>query len=182
MNHSTEVSNPEASTKLIIVMGVAGSGKSTVAKNLADHYQYCYLDADDFHTEENRKRMAEGLPLTDEMRVPWVNSLKTYLQQADKENKHCVLAFSGLRRIHRNTLRSAGLKTMFIFLNGQKDTIQQRVNLRKNHFMSPGLVNSQFNALEDPSKEKDVHTMDVSVSLAQVIENVIRKVDSIFFD
>src|SRR6188768_14337 len=100
MPSTTSISNPESFTNLIIVMGVSGSGKSSVATAIANHYQYCFLDADDFHSQENKRHMASGQPLTDEMRIPWVNSIKEYLQSANSEQKHCVLAFSGLRKQH----------------------------------------------------------------------------------
>jgi gluconokinase len=177
MHFITKVSNPNSNTHLIIIMGVSGSGKSTIAKAVADHYQYCFLDADDFHSAENKKHMANGLPLTDEMRIPWVNSLKNYLESARSDHKHCVLAFSGLKKKHRDELRKAGLKTIFIFLNGDKDIIQARVNSRQNHFMNPGLVDSQFAALEDPTQEIDVHSIAVNESLDKVLNEVVTQVD-----
>lgn len=177
MHLTTRISNPESTTNLIIIMGVSGSGKSTVAEAIAKRYHYCFLDADDFHSELNRSHMASGKPLTDEMRVPWVNSIKDYLQEAMATQKHCVLAFSGLRKQHRNTLRTAGLKTIFIFLNGNKDIIQQRVNQRENHFMNPGLVDSQFAALEDPTQEIDVHSIEVYEPLERVLNEVASSVE-----
>jgi gluconokinase len=178
MNQITNLSNLGAETNLIIVMGVSGSGKSTVAQAIAEHYGYCFLDADDFHSDENKNHMANGLPLTDEMRAPWVDSIKTYLHAANKQQKHCVLAFSGLRKQHRNKIREAGLKTIFIFLNGDKEVIQRRVNSRKDHFMAPVLVSSQFATLEDPSDEHDVKSIDVSMSLKCVIANAIQTIDN----
>jgi gluconokinase len=177
MHSTTSISNPESTTNLIIVMGVSGSGKSTVAAATAKHYEYCFLDADDFHSEENKRHMASGQPLTDAMRIPWVNSLKEYLQSANAKQQHCVLAFSGLRKQHRNELRKAGLKTIFIFLNGSKEIIQQRVNLRQNHFMNPDLVDSQFAAMEDPTQEMDVHSIEVYESLESVMTEVVRTLD-----
>lgn len=177
MNQIPNLSNIAADTNLIIVMGVSGSGKSTVAQAIADHYGYCFLDADDFHSDENKNHMANGFPLTDEMRAPWVDSIKTYLQAANKQQKHCVLAFSGLRKQHRNKIREAGLKTIFIFLNGDKEVIQRRVNSRKDHFMAPVLVSSQFAALEDPTGEEDVKSIDVSMALKCVIANAIQTID-----
>lgn len=158
-------------------MGVSGSGKTTIAHAVADHYQYCFLDADDFHSAENKHHMANGFPLTDAMRTPWVNSIKNYLQSAMSEQKHCVLAFSGLRKQHRHELRKAGLKTIFIFLDGNKEIIQQRVNMRENHFMNPGLVDSQFAALEDPMQEEDVHRIEVYDSLEKVANETYHRID-----
>lgn len=181
MIKTPEVSNPESTTYLIIVMGVSGSGKSTIAKAVADHFDYQFLDADDFHSDENKQHMASGKPLTDEMRLPWVNNIRQHLQLASTRQEHSVLAFSGLRQQHRNILRSAGLRTLVIFLNGDKNTIQQRVNLRKNHFMAPGLVDSQFAALEDPTAEADVVAVDVTGDTPSVAARSIQVVEQYLF-
>jgi len=181
MIKAPEVSNPESTTYLIIVMGVSGSGKSTIAKAIADHFAYQFLDADDFHSDENKQHMASGKPLTDEMRLPWVHNIRQHLQSAATRQEHCVLAFSGLRQQHRNILRTAGLRTLVIFLNGDKNTIQQRVNLRKNHFMAPGLVDSQFAALEDPTHETDVVPVDVTADTQSVINRSVQAVNQYLF-
>lgn len=151
MNQGHAPSNPGAPAILIVVMGVSGSGKSSLAKALAEHYGYGYLDGDDFHDSVARSRMASGLPLTDDMRAPWVTSICQHLQTRAKQNQHSVLAFSGLRSMHRNQLRSAGLNTLFLFLCGERATIQDRLSKRTGHFMSPSLLNSQFDTLEDRS-------------------------------
>lgn len=177
MHRSTAITNPNANTNLIILMGVSGSGKSSLAKALADHYGYNYLDGDDFHSQEARDRMAKGLPLTDAMRLPWVIRMRDYFHDAAKRHQHSTLAFSGLKRIHRDELRKAGLKTIFIFLHSDKDTIQTRVNKRAGHFMAPSLVDSQFESLEDPSHEADVFTVDVRAPLDQVLAMAIHVVD-----
>jgi len=166
-----------ASTQLIVVMGVSGSGKSSVAKALAEHYDYCYLDGDDFHSESSRMHMASGQPLTDEMRAPWVANICAHLQMRAKNQQHCVLAFSGLKALHREQLRGAGLKTIFLFLLGNKETIQQRLQNRVGHFMAPTLLDSQFESLENPLSEKDVVPVDISVSLTEVIQQSINLVD-----
>lgn len=175
IRESTMLMNPN--TNLIIVMGVSASGKSTIAHAIARHYNYCYLDADDFHSNENKRHMESGRPLTDEMRLPWVTSIRNRLQKAKNERAHCTLAFSGLRKQHRDELRKAGLNTIFIFLNGTKQLIQERINSRRDHFMSPNLVDSQFNALEDPSSEIDVFPVEAYRPLEQVISDVISIVD-----
>lgn len=171
------ISNPLATTNLIVIMGVSGSGKSSIAHALASHYGYSYLDADDFHSVEARERMASGLPLTDEMRYPWVARICDHLQAADLKHEHSVLAFSGLRQAHRDMLRAAGLKTVFLFLHSNKDVIQQRIERRTGHFMAPKLLDSQFDALETPALETDVFKMDVSPSLDTLIAQAIDIVD-----
>lgn len=173
------VSNPEASTCLIIVMGVSGSGKSTLADALAKHYGYVYLDGDDFHSLEARDLMAKNIPLTDEQRNPWVASLKHRLETNAANNQHTTLAFSGLKQKHRNELRKAGLRTIFLFLNGDKNTIQTRLDNRQGHFMSPLLLDSQFNSLENPTDEIDVHTLDTCPNPELVIDQAIAVVNDV---
>ncbi len=177
MQHSYPISNADASTNLIIVMGVSGSGKSSLAQALANHYGYEFLDGDDFHSQESREHMARGFPLTDAMRLPWVISMRDYFREAATRDQHSTLAFSGLKAVHRNELRKAGLKTIFIFLHTDKDTIQTRVNKRAGHFMAPSLVDSQFESLEDPSHEPDVYRIDVRGPLEQVIAQAIGIID-----
>lgn len=175
--HSFALTNPDANTNLIIVMGVSGSGKTSVAKAVAEHYGYAFLDGDDFHSQESRDLMAQGIPLTDALRLPWVIRMRDYFRDAATRNQHSTLAFSGLKRAHREELRKAGLKTIFIFLQSDKDTIQVRVNKRAGHFMSPTLVDSQFDSLEDPSTEADVYRIDVRGPLEQVVAQTIGVID-----
>lgn len=179
MTFTTAVSNPQASTHLIIVMGVSGSGKTTLAKALAEHYGYEFLDGDDFHSAEARALMAEGVPLTDDHRAPWVAAIKQHLQANASQQKHAALAFSGLKHKHRDILRSAGLRTLVIHLTGAMDTIATRISLRKGHFMAPALLASQFDALETPEGETDVATLDVNADFSQVLNQAYQLVDEL---
>jgi gluconokinase len=162
MNSMKTVSNPDALTFLVIIMGVSGSGKSTLAKVLAKAYGYEYLDGDDFHSLESRTLMSQGIPLTDVNRAPWVAAIKQRLKDNANHLTHTILAFSGLKQKHRDELRAAGLKTLFLYLDGNKEIIQDRINNRKGHFMAPTLLDSQFASMEDPLREPDVHLIDVS--------------------
>lgn len=177
MHSKAQPSNPEASTYLIILMGVSGSGKSTLAQALANHYGYDYLDGDDFHSQEARERMAQGLPLDDAMRLPWVMRMRDYFSAPANAGKHATLAFSGLRRAHREELRRAARKTLFLFLHGDLGTIQERVDNRAGHFMAPSLVNSQFESLERPCAEPDVVEIDVRAPFAEVLQQAITVID-----
>lgn len=182
MTFSTAASNPHATTNLIIVMGVSGSGKTTLAKALAHEYGYEFLDGDDFHSAEARALMAEGVPLTDDHRAPWVAAIKQHLQANAHQQQHAVLAFSGLRQKHRDILRSAGLRTLVIHLTGAMDTIATRISQRKGHFMAPALLASQFDAMETPQGEMDVATLDVSVDFVQVLTQAHRLIDEILLE
>ena len=171
-------SNPDATTSLIVVMGVSGCGKSTLGAAIARYYGHTFLDADDFHSDEAKNRMAKGLPLNDAMRQPWVEKICTRLQQALATQEPLVLAFSGLRRAHRQLIRNQGLRTLVLFLEGDETSIQARVNQRPNHFMNPGLVRSQFEALEIPDGENDIVRIDIAANHEQQLRQALHNVET----
>src|SRR5690606_24152333 len=133
----------------------------------------------DFHSDAAREHMASGQPLTDEMRAPWVLSLQQHLRNEAAHQRHCTLAFSGLKQPHRNQIRAAGLKTLFLFLDGNKPVIHSRLSARANHVLPPDLLDSHFNSLEDPTQEPDVIPIDISVPLEQVIAQAITAIDQV---
>lgn len=165
----------------VIVMGVSGCGKSTVASALAEQYGFTFLDADDFHSDENKAHMAAGNPLTDDMRLPWIHSMRDYLQQQAVLGNSCTLAYSGLRKEHRKILRATDMRTVYVFLDGSKKLIAKRLAARTNHFMANSLIDSQFDSLEDPRQEKDVLTIDINRSLDDVVSTVCSEV-SVFLN
>lgn len=173
--------NPSATTNLIIVMGVSGSGKSTLAQTLATRNNYIYLDGDDFHSNESRTMMANGIALTDIQREPWVANIKQRLEENAVKHLHTILAFSGLRKKHRDILRSAGLRTIFLFLNSDKRIIQDRLNHRENHFMAPDLLESQYESLENPTGEPDIYAIDVFRSREEVAAEAQNIIETVLF-
>lgn len=173
------ISNPTAATRLIVVMGVSGCGKTSVASALAEHYGYRYLDADDFHSESARAHMASGQPLTDAMRAPWVSTLQNQLRQQAAQQESCTLAFSGLRQLHRQQIREAGLKTVVVFLYGEKTIIQERLQKRTDHFMDPQLLDSQFASLEEPSSEGDIIKVNINAPLKDVVAEAVMAIDQL---
>lgn len=167
-------------SKLFILMGVSGAGKSTVAAALADQFGYRYLDADDFHSDSAKAHMAAGQPLTDEMRAPWIERMCTHLRERAARGEDCVLAFSGLKRHHREPLRHCGMDTHFLFLDGNAETIAQRMSTREGHFMPPSLLDSQFSALERPgADEPDIVPIDIQPPVSDVLERAYRAVRAI---
>lgn len=163
----------------IVVMGVSGSGKSLLARALAEHYGARYLDADDFHSAQARARMGSGQPLTDEMRVPWVAALAAALRDHAGRGERVVLAFSGLRAAHRMQLRTgSGLRLLFLFLRGAPELIAQRLGTRAGHFMPPSLLESQFETLETPEAEPDVLPVDIAPPPAQMIAAAVAAIEA----
>lgn len=137
-------------------MGVAGSGKSTLAALLAQRLGRTWLEGDEFHSESNRHKMAQGEPLTDQDRASWLASLCDQLRQ----RPGALLACSALKRAYRDQLRAASPGLRFAFLAIAKPDASQRVNNRGGHFFSANLMDSQFETLEPPAGEAGVLHLD----------------------
>ena len=164
-------------TNLIIVMGVSGCGKTSIASSLASMFGYQHIEADDFHSEQAKQHMASGQALTDEMRLPWIEKLKQQLLLKSQQKESVVMSFSGLRRAHRMQLRNIFEQTVFVHLVAPYDTLLQRMSQRSDHFMPPVLLASQFDALESSSNEPDILEVDASVGIIQLIRETTARID-----
>lgn len=137
---------------IFVVMGVSGSGKSTIGTKLAERIGSVFADADDYHPAANKQKMAEGHPLTDEDREPWLETLNKLMVGWFNEGKSGVLACSALKAQYRTTL-SAGIPEAdirFVWLDLPREVLMQRLAERKHEFMNPGLLESQLATLEPP--------------------------------
>jgi gluconokinase len=150
----------------IIVMGVAGAGKSTVGIMLARELGWDFFDADDFHSDANREKMARGAALTDEDRAEWLATLQTVL----RENARCVLACSGLKEAYRRIL-AVDEQIRFVYLRGSYELIRARLEKRAGHYMPVQLLKSQFDTLEEPA---DALVIDIALTPEEIIP-IIRK-------
>jgi carbohydrate kinase (thermoresistant glucokinase family) len=139
---------------LVVVMGVAGVGKTTVGELVAHGLDLPFHDADAFHTEESRRKMAAGIPLTEADREPWLRDLARRMREWEAEGG-AVVACSALRRRHREVLASAG-PVRFVFLDADPETIRERIARRKGHYMPPELLGSQLATLEPPGSDEAV--------------------------
>lgn len=140
---------------ILVVMGVSGSGKSTVGEALARDLAWPFLDADAFHPPENVAKMAAGTPLTDEDRWPWLDRIAAELRAVLARGGHAVLACSALRAVYRERLARAG-DVRFVHLRGDYDTIAARIAARRHRYMPASLLASQFATLEPPIDALDV--------------------------
>jgi gluconokinase len=163
--------------KLIVVMGVSGCGKSSVAQALASHYKFEFVDADDFHPLENKEHMASGLALSDAMREPWIALLQAHLKQSAKAGRSCALAFSGLRRLHRSKIRDLSFDSIFLHLEGEKQLIADRLSARPDNVMPLSLLESQYQTLESANKKETILRVNVEQSVEQVIAQAIDAID-----
>ncbi|MBE8989688.1 gluconokinase [Nostoc sp. LEGE 12450] len=162
---------------IIIVMGVSGSGKTTIGKLLADSLGWEFSDADSFHSPENVDKMRRGIPLTEADRMPWLQDLQTAIKHWLQENKNVVLACSALKDSYRQFLvsdsdRSTNPKSdriKLVYLKGSYELIQMRLQERSNHYMSEKLLNSQFDTLEEPL---DTISIDVAQPPQIIVQNI----------
>ncbi|MEA9589467.1 gluconokinase [Xanthomonas sp. WHRI 10064A] len=173
MDTAVPATPASASPMAIVVMGVSGSGKTTIAQALAAHYRFRFLDADDYHSVAARAQMAAGQPLTDAMRLPWVELLAATLRDCVNAGESVVLAFSGLRGTHRQLLRGSGVQMRFVFLHAAPHVIAARLSARAGHFMPPSLLDSQLQTLELPLDEADVVSVDVDATVPEVVRDAI---------
>ncbi len=132
-------------------MGVSGSGKSTVARLLAEKLGWAYYDADDFHPSENIAKMAAGIPLTDNDRIPWLAALNQLIGSQLNAGAHPVLACSALKESYRQQLLAGNQGLQFVYLHGDYDLILVRMQQRAGHYMKAEMLQSQFDALEEPA-------------------------------
>lgn len=157
-------------SRVVVVMGVSGCGKSTVARRLAVGLRWTFLEADDFHSDQARQQMARNIPLTDADREPWMAAIVTALSAHLEQGNNIVMACSCLRRRHRDLIRSTALRVSFLWLTGQPETIRNRLDRRFGHFMPASLLRSQLRDLEPPVAEPDVVRLKVEWPLENVLD------------
>lgn len=158
---------------IIVLMGVSGSGKTTVGKALARQLGWTFVDADDFHPAANVAKMHRGEPLTDEDRKPWLAAIHRRLLEAAQGGENVVLACSALKHAYRDYLQHEEPERIyFVYLQGSEELIRQRLAGRKGHFMNPNLLHSQFEMLEPP---ENAVVVDIAPPPDEIAANIRRK-------
>jgi gluconokinase len=157
--------------RIIVVMGVAGSGKTTVGKALADRLGIVFEDGDSLHPPENIEKMARGEPLTAADRHPWLLRLEEWMDGRLAAGASGVLACSGLRRAYRDELRD-GRAVKLAFLAVSREVAAQRLRTRAGHFFREDLLTSQFQTLEDPEPGEDIRIVDAALPVDEVVDGL----------
>ncbi|AFZ33787.1 gluconate kinase, SKI family [Stanieria cyanosphaera PCC 7437] len=154
-----------------IIMGVAGSGKSTVGKLLSQRLGWQFYDADDFHTPENIAKMSLGLPLSDRDREPWLDRLKQLIEQTINQGNSGILACSALKSSYRQFLTQEQKNEIcWVYLRGDYQLISTRIKQRQQHFFKEEILNTQFANLEEPT---EALIIDVSLSPDAIVDTIL---------
>ena len=153
-----------------IIMGVSGSGKSTIGKLLSDRTGWIFYDADDFHPPANIDKMSQGISLTDSDRASWLEELKTLIETTLAARQPGILACSALKSNYRQILTGDRQNVMLVYLRGDYDCIQTRVKNRQGHFMDANMLRGQFDTLEEPNT---AFIVDVALSPEAIVEQIL---------
>jgi len=159
----------------VIVMGVSGSGKTTIAAGLAKRQGWLLLEGDSFHPSANIAKMKAGAPLTDADRWPWLHAIAAREDVLRAAGTSAVVACSALKRAYRDILIGARPDAVLLYLRGQKSLIAERMAARSGHFMPPALLDSQFATLEEPGPDEHPVVVDIGGSPESVVDNALRQ-------
>ena len=156
--------------RVVLLMGVSGSGKTTVGALLAQSLGCTYADADSFHSVENVAKMAAGQPLSDEERAPWLQAIRAWIDERVAKQETAVVGCSALKRVYRDVLRRP--EVTFVYLRGTRAEIAQRMAARAGHFFKPRMLDSQFDVLEEPTADEHVITVSIAKTPSEIVAEI----------
>jgi gluconokinase len=162
-------------TSAVVVMGVSGSGKSTIASMLAQRLHWVYEDGDWFHPKSNIEKMHHGEPLNDEDRWPWLRAIAEWIDATWRAQGHGVVACSALKRAYRDVLIGNRRNVRLVFLKGDRELIARRIAARADHFMPSTLLDSQFAALEEPQADERPIVVSIVPHPREIVEAIVRE-------
>jgi gluconokinase len=167
------VMQAEADISAIIVMGVSGSGKSTIAEALARTIGFDCEDGDSYHPPSNVTKMHAGIPLTDDDRWPWLKAIADDIDRKAEAGHRLVISCSALKRAYRDILVHGRSDVRLVYLKGTRELIAERLAVRKDHFMPPSLLDSQFATIEEPMPDEHVVTVDINAPVDRIIAAIV---------
>jgi gluconokinase len=173
------VSEPRSRNVAVVVMGVSGSGKTTVARELAEHWHDVFIEADDLHSASEINKMASGHPLDDDDRLPWLRRVGERIHIEEELGHRPVTACSALKRGYRDIVREYDPDTFFVLLNGSIEFVRARLMTRRHPFMPASLLESQFATLEPLQPDESGITVDLASGHERIVEEIAAALEKI---
>jgi carbohydrate kinase (thermoresistant glucokinase family) len=164
-----------AKPMVLVLMGVSGSGKSTIGLRLSKILGWPFRDADSFHPQANIDKMSKGLPLTDEDRQPWLAAIARWIDERLAAGECGIVSCSALKRSYRRVIVGDRPDVRLVYLKGDMALIGDRISRRKNHFMPPALLKTQFDALEEPQADEHALSVPIVLSPRRVVEAIVQE-------
>jgi gluconokinase len=161
--------------KALVVMGVSSSGKSSIGQALADRLGWRFADGDDFHPKANIEKQRAGQPLTDDDRWPWLQAIADEIDRVTADGQKLVVACSALKRAYRELLVHGRDDVRLVYLDGSRKLIAERMAARKNHFMPPTLLDSQFKTLEVPGPDEHPITVSIDSDIDGIVSAITKQ-------
>jgi len=172
-----DTETPTADITVLVVMGVSGCGKSTIASMLAHRLHWIYEDGDWLHPQSNIEKMHHGEPLNDEDRWPWLHAIADWIDATRRAGNHGVVACSALKRAYRDILIGDRRDVRIVYLKGDRDLIARRIATRSDHFMPAELLDSQFKTLEEPKADERPIVVSIAPHPREIVETIVQKLD-----
>ncbi|MBB2930782.1 gluconokinase [Paraburkholderia silvatlantica] len=162
---------------ILIAMGVSGAGKTRIGELLAERLKCSFTDGDAFHSEANKKKMHDGIPLTDDDRWPWLRTIRAAIEEKQRAHETAVFTCSSLKRSYRDILRGNDRDVCFVYLKGSFEVLHERLASRTGHFFDPSLLQSQLDTLEEPGTDEAI---EVSIELTpeQIVDEVMKQLET----
>jgi gluconokinase len=161
---------------ILIAMGVSGAGKTRIGEMLAERLQCTFTDGDAFHSAANKEKMHHGIPLTDEDRWPWLQTIRAAIEEKQRANEPAVFTCSSLKRSYRDVLRGKGQDkdVVFVYLKGSFEVLHERLGSRTGHFFDPSLLQSQLDTLEEPGPDEAI-TVSIELTPEAIVDEVLKQ-------
>ncbi|ATF85485.1 MULTISPECIES: gluconokinase [Burkholderia] len=159
---------------ILIAMGVSGAGKTRIGELLAERIGCTFTDGDAFHSAANKEKMHHGIPLTDDDRWPWLQSIRAAIEEKQRAGETAVFTCSSLKRSYRDVLRGKDADVRFVYLHGTVEVLSERLKTRTGHFFDPSLLNSQLDTLEVPGEDEAVQ-VSIDQTPEQMVDEVLAK-------
>ena len=163
------------SPSVVVVMGVSGCGKSTIASMLAHRLNWIFEEGDWFHPQSNIEKMHSGVPLTDEDRWPWLHGIAAWIDATRRVGNHGTTACSALKRAYRDVLVGERPDVRLVYLKGERDLIARRLAARDGHFMPPSLLDSQFATLEEPQADERPIVVSIVPHPREIVAEIVKR-------